>query len=245
MQENISYSHSLGKSPRCSAEERGSNSVNNLGRRPSCGHRGYLSILLFSTHICTLHSFDRRCWLTLTMFLRGRSFRTTSLLFSWGSSVLESCNDLLKSMTRLVLRLELDFETFWLHFKGSVHCTSLPHVKSAELVSRSHNMYMGLQAVFGACPSGWGEMWSRRRMVPRNSAPREKDHLKGWAERQVWESEVYRTDLARERWVWDTGWVCQGQGELGAWAHRADEVCVCSYRSCLCASHWSHSVCYT
>lgn len=42
-----------------------------------------------------------------------------------------------------MLRLELDFETFWLHFKGSVHCTSLPCVISTEPVTRNHNMYMG------------------------------------------------------------------------------------------------------
>lgn len=76
------------------------------------------------------------------MFLCRRSFRTISLFFSWGSSVLESCDDLLKSM-RSVLRLELDFETFWPHFKGLVHYTLLSHVISTEPVARSPNMYKG------------------------------------------------------------------------------------------------------
>jgi len=35
-------------------------------------------------------------------------------------------------MERLVLKLELDLETFLLHFKGSIHCTSLPHVICTE-----------------------------------------------------------------------------------------------------------------
>lgn len=104
-----------------------------------------------TTLICTLHSFSRSCCLTLKVFLRGRSWGTMS---AGGSGVLESCSDLLKSI-RSALRLKLDFEIFWLHFKGWGHCTSLPHVVSIESVTRSHNMYRGLWAVFGAwLPSG-------------------------------------------------------------------------------------------
>lgn len=97
--------------------------------------------------MCILRSFNHGCCLTLKVFSRGRSFRTVS---AEGSSDVESCSDLLKFMRRSVLRLELDFETFWLHFKGSVHCTSLPHVISTEPVTRSHNMDRGPWAVFGA-----------------------------------------------------------------------------------------------
>lgn len=43
-----------------------------------------------------------------------------------------------------MLRLDLDYEAFWLHFKGLVHCISLPHVISTEPGTRSHNIYMGL-----------------------------------------------------------------------------------------------------
>lgn len=147
MQENTSYSHYLHEQTRelwCSRKS--SNSADNLEQRTSCEHRTCLSIVLVTTLICTLHSFNHSCCLTLKVFLRRRSFRTTS---AGGSSVQESCSDLLKSIRRSALRLELDFETFWLHFKGWVHCTSLPHVVSTEPVIRSPNMYMGPRAVFG------------------------------------------------------------------------------------------------
>lgn len=60
-------------------------------------------------------------------------------------------------------------------------------------------------------------------MVHRNSALKS-----GLRERMGMETDLenkdLRIDLARRRWVWDTGLVCQGQTELRGWAHRADEV---------------------
>ena len=63
-----------------------------------------------------------------------------------------------------------------------------------------------------------GVEWFPQTLLPRVGSE------KGWAQRQIWESKVYSIDLTRERWVWDTGLVCQGQRELGGWAYRADEV---------------------
>lgn len=61
---------------------------------------------------------------------------------------MEFCSDLLKS-TKLVLRLELEYETFWLHYEYSVPYTCLFCVVSTEPVTSSNNIHMGPWAAFG------------------------------------------------------------------------------------------------
>lgn len=55
-----------------------------------------------------------------------------------------------------MLRLELDYETFWLHCKGLVHYTSLPHVISTEPATQSCDIHESM-----GCVCGWGERCSR------------------------------------------------------------------------------------
>lgn len=69
---------------------------------------------------------------------------------------MELCSDLLKS-TILVLRLELEYGTFWLHCEYSVPHTRLSCVVSTEPVTRSNNIHMSPWALFGALVPTAGE----------------------------------------------------------------------------------------
>lgn len=159
-----------------------------MEQRTSCEHRICLSIILVVTLICMLHCFSHSCCLTLKVFLGCRSFRTMS---AGVSSVLESCSDLVESIRRSALRLELDFETFWLHFKGWICCTSLPHiVNTVTGHNMSHNMPVGPWAVFRAWLPSW---WSTCGMIPKDLLLRMGTE-KVWAQRQIWEGKVYSED---------------------------------------------------
>lgn len=236
MQGNTSYSHYLHRQTgELWCAKRVSISADNVEQKTSCEHRICLSIVLVMTLTCTLHSFNHSCCLTLKVFLRGGSFRTVS---AGGSSVLESCSDLVKSVRRSVLRLELDFETFWLHFKGWVHCTSLLHIVNTEPVTAWVKACM---CVLGLC-LGHGylvviDMWNDS----QNSAPKS-----GHRERLSTEADLGGWGLQyREMGVghWLSLARAEGTGRLGTQSRWS--VSVWSYRSCLYASHWSHSVCYT